>query len=141
VMILWIEDDFGLDETLGDWLRFEAGLEVLHAKGPKEGIIQLEQNLEKIDLILLDIMMPPEDVVDNVKSDYGKDTGLLLIAELNKITGCKIPIVILSARLGDLGVLAQTSTVRARLEKTLGLEAIVTGIMDVLLETAEGRSS
>lgn len=138
--ILWIEDDFGLDETLGDWLRYEAGWEVLHAAGPKEGLVMLEQNLARIKLILLDIMMPPEGVVDNVRSDYGKDTGLLLIEKINKITEQRKPIVILSARQGNLGDLATDSAVRVRLEKTLGLEAIVQGIKDAASQLDDPRS-
>jgi DNA-binding response OmpR family regulator len=128
--ILLVEDDRQLSASLGDFFEYVEGWQVIRAYRPDSALKALEKDRADIDLIVLDIMMPPDDAVENKKSDYGQNTGILLLEKLRPLTGDKIPIVVLSAR-QDLNWLKSEGKVQEYLQKTLTPEEIVEGIQRI----------
>lgn len=127
--ILYIEDDRWLSETLGEFFEYTEGWEVVRAFGPGEAIEALERDSRRFDAIVLDIMMPPDHVASDERSNYGQDTGILLLDKLDRMLEGVIPVVVLSAR-QNLEWLEDTGRVDAYLRKTLSPEDIMQGIRD-----------
>jgi DNA-binding response OmpR family regulator len=125
--ILLVEDDRRLSDTLGDYFEYVEGWEVLRSFSPGEALDTLKSKLTEIDVVVLDIMMPPDETIDDKKSDYGQDTGILLLEKLEPFTKAKIPVVVLSAR-QDLAWLKEEGKVQEYLQKTLTPEEIGEGI-------------
>lgn len=125
--ILLIEDDHRLSEVLGDYFEYIEEWDVVRAYRPAQALAQLKEKLTDINAIILDIMMPPDEAIEDKKSDYGQDTGILLLDKLDPITNGKIPVVVLSAR-QDLSWLKEQGRVQEYLQKTLTPEEIGEGI-------------
>ena len=138
--ILFIDDDRRLADVLGEYFAAEGGWEILHAYGPKEALEIVEHQPPELELVLLDIMMPPEGVFDAGRSDYGQSTGVLLLEKLRARLGESVPIVILSAR-QDLGWLLTEGKVEGYLLKTLTPDELVQGIREVLSPSNERSPS
>jgi DNA-binding response OmpR family regulator len=140
--ILLIEDDHRLSQTLGDYFEYIEGWEIVRAYRPAQALRELSERLVEIDVIVLDIMMPPDQAIDDKKSDYGQDTGILLLEKLELVAGGRVPVVVLSAR-QDLGWLKEQGRVKEYLQKTLTPEEIGEGIRQSLRDlpstSQEGR--
>lgn len=78
--ILVVDDNIQLSETLSIYLE-NAGFQVFQASNGKDALESL--NLHKIDLIIMDIMMPEKDGISTTKEIRDKDN---------------IPIILLSAK-------------------------------------------
>jgi CheY-like chemotaxis protein len=135
--LLFIDDDRRLNDELGEYFSLVAGWEVLHAYGSEEALQMVEGKPVGLQLIVLDIMMPPAGVVDEIQSDFGHSTGILLLEKLRARAGKDLPIVVLSAR-QDLGWLLQEGLVEGYLQKTLTPDEIVEEILAVM--RSKGKS-
>lgn len=127
--VLLIEDDHGLSRELGDFLEYVKGWTILRAYRPQEALEALSESVNTIAVVVLDIMMPPDETIDEKKSDYGQDTGILLLDKLEPKTKGIVPIVILSAR-QDLGYLKEQGRVQEYLQKTLTPEEIGESVLE-----------
>lgn len=131
--ILLVEDDRRLSHYLGRYFEIE-GWEIERAYAPCEALEAVSaEGRHGIQLIVLDIMMPTDGSIDEKKSDYGQDTGLLLLEKLIPEIGKAIPIVVLTARL-DLDWLVDSGKVCAYLQKTMTPEEIVEAIKEKFRE-------
>jgi DNA-binding response OmpR family regulator len=127
--ILLIEDDRRLSNYLGRFFELE-GWEVQRAFAPGEALEVLRRvGSGGVEAILLDIMMPTDDSIDYKKSDFGQDTGLLLLEKIAPLVSGRVPIIVLTAR-QDLEWLTTSGKVQAYLQKTMQPEEIVEAIAD-----------
>ena len=95
--ILFIEDELQRNAALVEYFELVEEWKVILAASPREAVECMETQGGEIDVVLLDIMMPPDEVVDISLSNHGRDTGTLLISRIEEeLPG--IPIVILTAR-------------------------------------------
>lgn len=82
IEILIVEDEPKLAQTLADFLRIQ-NYEVLHAIDGGKALDSFRENKKKIDLVLLDLMLP--DI-----------SGYTVLKEIRKLS--EVPVIILSAR-------------------------------------------
>lgn len=129
--ILFIDDDVKRNLPLIRNLEYGQGWKITQERSPKSAL-QALQGEAKFDLILLDVMMPPDESVDRERSNLGQSTGLLLMEKIDEITQGKIPIVILSARQDLQETLAQDQRVKAYLKKTMSEKEIIANIKEAL---------
>lgn len=89
------------DEPDGDYMWYyiraleDAGYEVTRALGPDEALSILAGRDGGFDLIILDIMMPPEQAYEKAKTRNGTRTGLFIAKTLDEKYP-QIPVVVLT---------------------------------------------
>lgn len=81
-LVLSVEDDEKLRSTIADYLTI-SNFNVISAKDGKEAIELFEKYIEKIDIVLLDVMLPFYDGFEVLKKIREKST---------------VPVIIISAR-------------------------------------------
>jgi len=96
--ILLIDDDAMWAQGLVNYLTLIEGWEVVLRLSPTDGVAALQENRNDINLILLDIMMSPDQEIDEEASNMGQDTGLLLLNSIVELTGGEVPVVLLTTR-------------------------------------------
>lgn len=84
-MILVVEDEEKLRNTIKDFLKIYE-YEVITAKDGKQALEQFEANVQKIDLILLDIMLPIYD-------------GHEVLKKIREVS--QVPVIMITAKSGD----------------------------------------
>ena len=82
IEILVVEDEPKLAQTISDFLKIQ-NYEVETALSGNQALVYFRQNKQKVDLILLDLMLP--DI-----------SGYSVLSEIRKIS--EVPVIILSAR-------------------------------------------
>lgn len=84
--ILFIEDEFGLQKTLGEFLR-KNGYEVISALDGETGLRLAKEKLP--DLVLLDLILPRKhglDVLKELKDDKKtKDIPVIILTNLESL--------------------------------------------------------
>lgn len=94
--VLFVDDDMRRMSSFVDMLEWE-GYTVLGANSVDKAR-RLFRNLGKvIDLVVLDIMMPPGEGDDPETVDHGRSTGLEFLKEVRKELK-KLPVIVLSIR-------------------------------------------
>ena len=83
--ILIVEDEDKLRETVSDFLKLY-DYEIIEAKDGEVAITQFEENINQIDLVLLDIMLPVYD-------------GQYVLKRIREIS--KVPVIMMTAKSGD----------------------------------------
>lgn len=81
-LVFSVEDDKILRSTIAEYLTMN-GFDVLSAKDGNEAISLFEENIEKIDIVLLDVMLPYRD-------------GFEVLRHIRKLSS--VPVIIISAR-------------------------------------------
>lgn len=96
-MILWVDDDTipslraYYDELI------DAGYHVEIARDPDEMWDKLAEYLDKVNCIIMDILLPTGNSVDREEADMGYSTGLVLLQHLKNDEKFKdIPLIILT---------------------------------------------
>ena len=97
--ILWIEDEIYRIDHLVDVLE-ENNLEVITASVEGEWEKQLRKTNSKIDLVILDIMLPKTDSSNNEKPSAWRKRGELLLARIRK-NWPDVPVIIFTAKPAD----------------------------------------
>lgn len=95
--ILYIEDEVSRNAGVVNYFKLIKQWEVLPATTPSEALAKVEEHKSHIDVVLLDIMMPPDESVDAEETDYGRDTGIVLLKKI-KPQIPDTPVIILTAR-------------------------------------------
>lgn len=83
--ILIVEDEEKLRETVSDFLKLY-DYEIIEAKDGEIAVQKFEENIEKIDLVLLDIMLPVYD-------------GQYVLKKIREIS--EVPVIMMTAKSGD----------------------------------------
>lgn len=113
--ILFVDDEIYPvgTESSGDYMAYYlqslklAGFEVDAVDGPDKALCMLG-TAAQYDLVLLDIMMPPETSLSQDDSRFGMRTGLLLVDRIADVRPT-LPIVVLTNS-NDRDVLAELRT-------------------------------
>ncbi len=124
--ILFIDDDIKRNRPLVRYIESSEHWEVDWAESPAKALARLEKP-DDIDCIVLDIMMPPDDSIDQDRSIMGMDTGLLVLEKIDEITEGKIPVVVLTAR-QDMQRLETDQRVKEYLKKPQPAEKVISAI-------------
>lgn len=83
-MILWIDDDNALSlMSYIDELE-EGGLEVVHIRVPDQMGDAIEARRNRIQAIIMDILMPTGNLIDIGEARQGYRTGLVLLKRLKE---------------------------------------------------------
>ena len=101
--ILMVDDDIRQTDSRVD-LLIENGYEVDVCTDVDSAYEKIEQHKKggKIHLIILDVMMPPGELLRHEDTGNGRDTGLFLYRKLLEKLDQPIPTIILSVRNDDL---------------------------------------
>ncbi len=91
--VLLIDDDTLPMKYYVDYLK-RRELTVKHLKSPDDALDYARRNADKIDLILLDIMLPPGTYGDE-QTQQGLKTGVFLLVDLRKVCP-NTPVVVLT---------------------------------------------
>ena len=86
VNLIVIDDNEELIELLKEYFSEQSGADiVLTAKDGKEGIEKIKNNLDKFNMILLDLIMPNKDGVEVLKyiKDEGIDKKIIVLTSYN----------------------------------------------------------
>lgn len=83
--ILIVEDEDKLRGTVSDFLKLY-DYEIIEAKDGEVAILQFEENINKIDLVLLDIMLPVYD-------------GQYVLKRIREVS--EVPVIMMTAKSGD----------------------------------------
>ncbi len=129
--ILFIDDDVKRNLPLIRNLEYGQGWKITQVRSPKSAL-QALRGEAKFDLILLDVMMPPDESIDRERCNLGQSTGLLLMEKIHEMTQGKIPLIILSARQDLQETLAEDKRVKAYLKKTMSEKEIIANIKEAL---------
>ena len=93
-MILFIDDEPHRLREYEEALC-EEGFKVTWATDAEEGMKTFLAHQSKIDVIILDVMMPPPAVWGDAMTDFGMRTGLKLLERIREETEC-IPVMVLT---------------------------------------------
>ena len=86
IKLLVIDDNKELIELLKEYYSEQSGVDiVLTAKDGKEGIEKIKNNLDKFDMILLDLIMPNKDGIEVLKyiKEEGIDKRIIVLTSYN----------------------------------------------------------
>jgi len=121
-VILLVDDDARVVETVGDWLRFE-GFQVIPAYTAEEGLRVFKRR--KLDLIILDIGMPGMN-------------GITFLNQVSAEAASSVPILVFTAR-ANPEQYRQHPAVRAVLSKTSAPTQLIAEVRR-LLEQSGGAN-
>ena len=128
--VLFIDDDAVWADGLIRIFRIIEGWDVVFVRSPKEAVDALRSSILPVDLIILDVMMAPDEVADTGPDDMGQSTGLALLETLAGMTEGRVPVVLLTAR-QDLAKVEFQSRAKLYLEKTLTADEIIDSIKGI----------
>src|SRR5436190_1530779 len=127
--ILLIDDEWDLDSTRVEDLM-SAGHDVTVINRADEAFARIADTSAKFDVVLLDVMMPPEGYASLQATNGGRLTGFRLLDDIRKHRGA-IPVIVISAH-SQSKVAGYLSQVNRYLEKPVRSSDILRAIEEVL---------
>ena len=100
-MILFIEDELRQTDSFHEEFRV-CGYEVALAKTVDDALLFLKQNVTAIQVVVLDIMMSPGELLKDADTDRGLRTGVKMFEKIREEFPA-VPIVIFT-NVTDVGV-------------------------------------
>ena len=82
--VMWIDDDPYNLESSKELLELY-GMDIQFFTNYETALERLGESDSKYDIIIMDIMMPPQNFFNVEETDDGRRTGILLISEIRKI--------------------------------------------------------
>jgi CheY-like chemotaxis protein len=96
--VLYIDDEANTEKMASKFeIMKDEGIEVIPVTRIQEVLPKLEELRGSIDLLIIDIIMPPEDHYSLDETDGGTTTGLRLIEDIRREYE-NLPIIIVSVR-------------------------------------------
>ncbi|HEX8145279.1 MAG TPA: response regulator [Pyrinomonadaceae bacterium] len=96
--VLYVDDEADTEKMSSKFELMKAeGITVIPATRIKMALDELEMRRASIDLVILDIIMPPEDYYSLEDTEGGTTTGLKLLEEIRRKYS-DLPIIIVSVR-------------------------------------------
>jgi DNA-binding response OmpR family regulator len=133
---LLIDDEVRKAEALINYFREVCAWNAQIAGGPGQALELLRiENECPYDVIILDVMMDPGETIPRELTNGGRDTGLILLEAIFKLTCGKVLIVLYSART-DLDHLKSDGRIAAYIQKPASAREIVREIERLLSEPA-----
>lgn len=131
MQILLIDDEVRKAQALVDYFREVCGWSVDIANSPARALQLLgAERVRAYDLIILDIMMDPGDIISRELSEGGRSTGLILLDSIVKLTAGEVLIALYTART-DLEHLKSDGRAAAYLQKPRTAREISREIVDL----------
>lgn len=98
IVVAMVDDEVDTDkeQIKIEWLE-QHGVDILPFKHVKDVLPFLEGGSRKLDLLLLDILIPPLTYYSLEETNQGTDTGLRLLRDIRKFSP-KLPVVIMSVK-------------------------------------------
>jgi len=93
-MILFVDDEPRRMDSFVQELRY-SGYEVEFQQDVDSAFRYIQKNAEKLDLIILDILMPPGEITREMDTDFGLRTGICFL-DIVKKNFPSIPIFVLT---------------------------------------------
>jgi len=96
--VLYVDDEIGTENltTKVEWLE-SRGLEVVSAEDAMAALSVFQARSNDIDVILLDVLMPPLNRYSLEETNQGTDTGLRLLKDLRAIRP-DIPVILITVK-------------------------------------------
>lgn len=132
--ILFVDEDVGLLQSHFDYIEAIGGHQVVCAGGPREAVTLMQKLGETIDLVVLDLMLPVDNMYDRGEVSLGLTTGVRFLETVReKLPGT--PVVVYTGiasdavkhRVLDLGVSEEDY-----LEKPIGAGTLLDRLNHVL---------
>jgi DNA-binding NtrC family response regulator len=130
VKAIWIDDDSYRAKSLLDLLDLY-GINTILYSDLNDALMNIRQDYKNIDVIILDILMPPGNLFTCNETNEGRKTGILLYEKIRDIF--KGPIIFYSV-LSDIHFIKQLvakDSKLAYLQKPTSVERIIKSIMDL----------
>lgn len=129
--ILLIDDEVRKAQALVAYFQEICEWETDVATGPDRAVELLKSEYGGLyDVIILDVMMDPGKVLSRYSTDLGRDTGLMLLDSIARITNGRVPIVLYTART-DLAHLGSDKRVAAYVTKPISGRELARRIEDL----------
>ncbi len=93
--ILFIDDDLNRRMSSYRDELLSLGYNVLSVTTPHQALEEIDKNKDKIELVILDIMMPHGEEFDKKDTDLGRRTGVLLFHKIKEVMP-NVPVFILT---------------------------------------------
>jgi len=93
-MILFVDDEPREMSSYVEELRF-SGYEVAYESDVDSALKFFAANLDNLDLVILDIMMPPGEALKNRDTEFGLRTGIYMYREF-RVQSPDLPVIILT---------------------------------------------
>lgn len=138
--ILYVEDTSDIRTMEMEKLTSE-GFKVLAARGPREALSLIEVHAGEIQAILLDIMMPHQDVLSSEQTKCGFMTGYYLIDLMIKKLNKNVPIIVQTIYTDekDLALIKFHPLVKALLGREEGIDKAIALLKKAILEKTFGK--
>ncbi len=132
--ILLIDDEVRKARATVDYFREVCDWNVDFASGPDSALEMLKTTHDlTYDVIILDVMMDPGTAIPRERSGGGRDTGLVLLESINRLTGGSIMVVLYTART-DLDHLKNERKVAGYIQKPRTVRELAREIEDLIAE-------
>lgn len=96
--VLYIDDEADTEKMASKFeIMKEEGIEIVPVSRVRDVLPTLDSLRGSIDLIVLDLIMPPEDVYGLDETEGGTLTGLRLLEDIRRHAS-EIPVIIVSVR-------------------------------------------
>jgi len=93
--VLWIDDDIKrMAPSLIEALEWQ-DLYVARAHSVEDALKMFAEMKDRLDLIIMDILMPPGSL-SRSETDRGRRTGLVLLRKFSEISGSVPPVIVLT---------------------------------------------
>jgi DNA-binding response OmpR family regulator len=131
--VLYIDDEANLEKMASKFeIMQEEGIEVISVTRVKDVLPTLQEYKTSIGLIVLDLIMPPEDFYSLQETSGGTTTGLRLLKDIRDKYQ-DIPIIIVSIRRSDFAdEVLSAYKISEYLEKPISAFDLVTVIKNIL---------
>jgi len=98
--ILFIDDEEYYNELFIEHIDLRTEWELKHVKTAKDALDFLEKHISEVDVIILDIMMPEDELLEPYNTGDGENSGLVFFEQYLKkiIKANDIPVVVYSNR-------------------------------------------
>lgn len=132
--VIYIDDEVTTEKMLS---RFEIlasqGIEIIQVDNIYDALPIIRKNISTVGLIILDIIMPPEDYYTLEETNGGSTTGLRLLKDI-RIEFATIPVMIVSIRRRKvIDDLVKEFNVVEYLEKPISTAEIAKSIKRILI--------
>ena len=132
LIVLYIDDEADTEKFKSKCeIMREEGIDVIGVTSVRDAIPKVTELAKEIDLILLDIIMPPEDYYTLEETNGGIGTGFRLLQDIREVVK-DIPIIIVSIRRKNVvEELLKKYNIRKFLEKPLSTPQMITEIKNL----------
>ena len=135
IKVLYIDDEADTEKMASKFeIMREEGIYVIPVARISDVLPTLNSNKDSVNVIVLDLIMPPEDVYTSQETEAGTLTGLRLLEDIRRYTK-ETPVIVVSIRRRPSaeGVLSRYG-ISEYLEKPISASDLVQSIKEHLTQ-------